>query len=92
MSLTWPAKDPDEVLDYIVDWSSRTSNDHISNSAFTLSANSGCSIVANSFSNTLTTVWLMGGTNGKQVKVTNRIETVGGRTFEEAVILIIRAK
>jgi hypothetical protein len=92
MNLKWPPKDPAEVLDYIVDWSARLPADLIANSTFTVSGGANVAIVANSYSNTTTTVWLASGTAGRVAKITNQITTVGGRTFEESVNLTIQQK
>lgn len=75
--LTWDAKDPDEVLDYDIDWTQRLYSadeldrfnsgqtvvpaDHIASSEFHLPE--GASLIANSssFTATATKVWLSGG-------------------------------
>jgi hypothetical protein len=96
MSLSWPPKDPDEILDYDIDWTGRLYNeaelllvaagqtvvpaDTIATSTFTLPPG----IVANSTSNTTTAtkVWISGGTEGISYLVQNRIVTAGGRTMD----------
>lgn len=106
MSLSWPAKDPDEILDYDVDWTSRLYSadelalvaagqtvvpaDHIATSQFTLPVG----IVANSstFSNTATKVWLSGGTDGQAYAIVNRITTPGGRTMDQTIKIKIKTK
>lgn len=90
MRLIWPAKDPSEVLDYSIDWSNRLTSDRIVSSAFTVAPGANVSIVANSFSNTITTVWLASGTAGRVARVTNHVVTFGGREFEESVSLTIQ--
>lgn len=92
MALVWPPKDPQEVLDYVVNWAPRLRDETIVSSAFTIAAGANVSIVANSFSNTATTVWLAGGTHGRDARVTNSVTTSAGRTFEETVTLSIRQK
>jgi hypothetical protein len=80
MALSWPAKDPDEVLDYDVDWTQRlysadeldqvaagvtvTPADTIASSQFTLPSGT---LVANSssFTGVRTKVWLAGGADGQ---------------------------
>lgn len=90
MSLTWPFKDPDEVLDYQLDWSARLAVDTIATSTWIVPAN----ITKDSDSNTTTTttIWLSGGTLGDLVEITNRITTAAGRTMDQSVRLKIKAK
>lgn len=103
MSLSWPAKDPDEVLDFDIDWASRllsadeiaagttTPADAIASSQFTLPAGT---LVANSssYSSTRTKVWLSGGDDGLSYAVLNRIVTAGGRTMDQTVKLKVKSK
>lgn len=103
MSLSWPPKDPNEVLDYDIDWSSRllsadeiaagttTPADTIATSTFTLP---GGSLVANSslYTSTRTKVWLSGGDEGASYDVLNRITTAGGRTMDQTVKLKVKSK
>ncbi len=89
--LTWPAKDPDEVLDYQVDWSERLeTSETISTSNFTVATGT---VVKDSQSvaGGLTTVWLSGGTLGELCTILNRITTSQGRIYDETVRLRIRA-
>lgn len=91
MSLTWPNKDGDEVLDYEIDWSALLDTDTIATSAWVVS---GGDVVIDSSSNTTTTtkVWLSGGTNGTAASLVNTIVTAGGRTFEQGVKMKIKAR
>lgn len=74
-------KDPDEVLDYQIDWSSNLdSGDTISTSTFT--AATGLTKDSESNTTTASTVWLSGGTFGKSYLVTCRIVTAQARTKE----------
>lgn len=94
MALTWPNKDPEETLDYELDWSDRLAEgDTIATSAWEITAG-GDALVIDSDSNTdtTTTVWLSAGTLNKNYELTNTITTPGGRTHEQTVILKVRAK
>ena len=88
--LDWPSKDPDEVLDYSLDWAPRLIDDTISTSLFIIPDG----IVADSSSNspTETIVWLSGGTLGATYTITNRVVTAQGRTMDQTVRLRIRAR
>lgn len=81
LKLTWPNKDPSDVLDYQIDWSAALGTDTIASSTWTAT---GYTINSNSFTPTTTTVWLAGGPAGVN-KITNRITTAGGRTIERSV-------
>lgn len=87
--LIWPSKDPDEVLDYQVDWSARLGGDTIATSVFTLEQAAGLAIDSQSNAAKTATVWLSGGTNGVTGWLLNRITTAGGRTFDEVIQLAI---
>ncbi len=84
MALTWPNKDPAEVLDYQIDWSARLGTDTISTSTWTI--NSGSVVLgANTKTTTSVTTWLSGGTLGETCEVANAIVTTGARTLEQLV-------
>jgi hypothetical protein len=91
MSLKWPAKDPDEVLDYRVDWTKRLGRDTIETSEWP-DAPDGITIVTQTNTTKSTTIWLSGGTLGQNYTFTNRITTAGGRTMDQSVTLPIRAR
>jgi len=82
-------KDPDDVLDYLWDWTEwlANENDTISSSTFTVETG----LTKNSSTNTTTTatVWLSGGTAGQEYDVTNRIVTTGGRTKDETRRVVV---
>ena len=92
MSLKWPDKDPDEVLDYDIDWSARLdTGDTISASLFSVAA--GDVVVdSDSHQNTETKVWLSGGTNSTVAAILNPITTAAGRQFDQTVRLRIRTR
>lgn len=90
MALEWPAKDPDEVLDYQLDWSARLGDDTITTSTWT--ATVGMTLGTTTNTTKATTVWLSGGTLNANYDITNQIVTAGGRTMEQTVKLKVRAK
>ena len=84
MALKLPSRDPDEVLDYVVDWSARLSADTISTSSFAI--DSGVAVIGvTSATTTTTTVWLSGGVAGEITQVRARIVTAGGRTMDQTL-------
>lgn len=88
--LVWPAKDPDELLDY--SWTVPL-DDGDTISGFTILLDSGTvTIVTKESSGAAATAWLSGGTNGETALFTLTVTTNGGRTFEEKAALAIVAK
>lgn len=89
---SWPTKDPDEVLDYQVDWTNRLQvGETISTCDFSVVSGA---VTINSEGNVgaLATVWLSGGTAGELCSILNRITTSAGRTYDQTVKLRIRTK
>lgn len=85
-SLSWPAKDPDEVLDYALDWSNvLETGETISTSTWTVP--SGITDSSASISGSTTRIWLSSGTSGTVYSVTNKIVTSDGRTWERTARL-----
>ena len=80
--LAWEApKDPDDVVDYDMDWSDWLGTDTISTSIWTFTAAATAGLVQDSKSNTttVTKIWFSAGTAGNW-EITNRVVTAGGRT------------
>lgn len=87
---TWPAKDPDEELDYEIDWSPRVGTDAIATSTWIVPT--GITSADGSNDDTTTTIWLSGGTVGTTYTLTNRIVTDAGRTMDQSVKIKIKTK
>ena len=82
----WDDKDPDDVLDYEIDWSTwltASGGDTISSSTWTVPT--GITKTTDSHTTTTTTIWLSGGTAGTTYTLTNEIVTAGGRTKDQSV-------
>lgn len=93
MAEVWEApKDPDDIKDYEVDWSARLPGDTISASTWSLAVGTGLVIDSFSFTNTVTKVWLSAGTAGVNYELLNRVETAGGRTYDQTMKLKVRAR
>lgn len=92
--LSWPEpKDPDEVLDYQVDWSRRLkAGETLVTSEFTAAGSLTFEITDTSLNGGLTTFWAQGGAVGETVRITNRVTTNQGRTYDQTGRLQIRAK
>jgi hypothetical protein len=91
MALKWPNKDPDEVLDYLIDWAARMAEgDTIVTSTWIVP--SGIIKDSDSFGDDTTTAWFSGGTIGTKYSITNRVVTAEARTMDQTVTLTIKAK
>ena len=76
-------KDPDEVLDYTVNWADRLlSGETISTSTWIVA--SGITEDSDSQTSDATTIWLSGGSAGTTYDILNRIVTSDSRTYEQA--------
>lgn len=80
--MAWTSKDPDDVLDYQIDWSAELGTDTISTSTWTVPA--GLTKDSDTNTDTTTTVWVSGGTAGTTYALLNKIVTAAGRTYEQA--------
>jgi hypothetical protein len=92
MSCQTPIKDPNAVLDYVVDWApwlADSGSDTITAVVWTAT---GLTITSSSFTTTDATVRLSGGTSGTLYTVSCRITTAGGRIDERSFKLRVRDK
>lgn len=76
-------KDPDDVVDYSIDWSEWLDGDTIIASSWIVEA--GITPDSEAFTTTITTVWLSGGTTGEVYECTNRITTAAGRQRDQTI-------
>lgn len=79
-------KDPGAVLDFSFDWTKWLAplSDIITASVWVVEPTGSLVVTINSFSNTITTVWLDGGIAGTDYRVTNKITTNAGRKDERS--------
>lgn len=76
-------KDPEATLDYHIDWSAWLDDDTISTVTWTVPT--GLTQVTATYTTTVATVWLSGGTAGEEYQVACAITTAGGRTDERTI-------
>ena len=91
----WPDKDPDEVLDYELDWQDAdyprlAAGETIATSTVTVTSGT-VDIDSDSNDGTVVTVWLSGGTLNETCEILNRVVTSAGRTYDHSVKIRIRA-
>lgn len=90
MPLAWPNKDPDEVLDYVLDWSDRLDGDTILSSTWEVPT--GITKDSDSATGDKATIWLSGGALGDNYTLVNRVTTAAGRTMDQSVKLKVRTR
>lgn len=85
MATFFALKDPNALLDYVIDWSEwlATSTDTISASTWILPAD--LTEFTSSFGTATAVVWISGGSAGEVYDVVNRIVTFGGRTEDRTI-------
>lgn len=94
MALRWDDKDPDEVLDYSLNWTKRLGDgEALLTSEWTISGPDELLVQdSDSLSSPATTIWLSAGTLNKTYTLLNRVTTSGGRTMDQSVRLKLKAK
>lgn len=83
-------KDPNETLDYQIDWTARLNTDKISSSTWIVPA--GIQKTAETHIDTGTSVWLAGGTTGESYTLVNRVNTLGGRIMDQSIKIKIKER
>lgn len=90
ITLKWPNKDVDEVLDYSIDWTSRLlASETIVTSLFEVSSGE-VTLGDQDNTDTVCTVWISGGTHLEVNVITCSITTSQSREFRVAVALETR--
>lgn len=91
-------KDPDEVLDYLVDWAGTeqkpgrlVAGDSIVTSTWIMPTTPDSALIKDSdtHDDTTTTIWLSGGTLGAKYTLQNRVVTDDGRTMDKSMVITI---
>lgn len=83
-------KDPDSTEDYPFVWAGELDGDTISSSTFVLP--DGLTQVSTSNTTTMATIFVSGGTDGQTYRITNRIVTAGGRTWDKTIRIQVSEK
>ena len=95
--LTWPSKDPDEVLDYELDWADNKRprlqpGETLIDSKWFVTAGDVMLTREEWVPSGIATVWLTGGSAGTLCTILNRVTTSMGRTYDQSVKLRVRTK
>jgi hypothetical protein len=92
MALKWPDKDPEALKDYSLDWSAMLATAEVIESSAWSVLPTGLTLngLPASFTDSVTTVWLSGGTAGVAYVVKNTIETDRGLIDERSITIKIK--
>jgi hypothetical protein len=94
----WPEKDPDDELDYSLSWADQMTIDTDTIASYEpIVAEGDIEIVMDlgktpSHDDTLTLVWLRGGTAGTTCQIVNRITTTEGRQYDHTRTIKIKER
>ncbi len=83
-------KAPAAYLDYTLDWSVWLAGDTIGSSSWFFPEE--LTSTDEIYTPTTTTVWIGGGELGQRYTVTNRIVTMGERTDERSITILVQAR
>ena len=93
---SWPPKDPDEVLDYTVNWRKPGNECLVAGetiSTSTVVVAEGTVVVDSTDDDgSIVTIWLSGGTAGEVCRIRNHITTSAGRKYDKTGVLRIRER
>ena len=85
-----PAKDPDEVLDYAIDWTDQLAIDADEIQGVTWTFPSGLTKASQDEAEGIARVFISGGAAGQRYEIGHRMVTAGGRTYDRTVTLAVR--
>ena len=83
-------KDPQGLLDYLIDWEAFLDGDFIDSVLWIVP--DGLVSEAEAHDNTTATIWLSGGTVGMTYDVVCRITTIGGRIDDRTIAICVKDK
>jgi hypothetical protein len=93
--MTYLLKDPNAVLDYLVDWGAEyLGDDQIASSAWLVSPvePGGVTIAGSDFDASSTSVKAAGGVSGRVYRLINTVELMSGRGDSRSVVLRVEAR
>lgn len=93
--MTLLMKDPDAVLDYMVDWGAEyLGDDAVAQSRWDVSSveTDGVEIVGSAFDYRTATAQIGGGSPGKIYRITNSVVTASGREDSRSIVLRVEER
>lgn len=85
-------KDPDDQLDYRIDWNPRLNDEEIINTAVWSVVEGDIEITSSIIDGGFAVVWVRGGTPNQRQLLNCRITTSGGRQFDQRSYIDVRVK
>ena len=85
-------KDPDEVLDFRVNWANVLGADVDTIATGSFTAEAGITKGSEVMATTYMDVWLSGGTDAEDYEILNDIETASGRTWQRSILIKVIEK
>lgn len=93
MAYSWPAKDPDDIRAYGIDWSDDlATGETVVTSDWTIVTTGTLTSGTEGNTGTVTSLWLLGGTVGETYEVRNEIVTSGDQTIGRTVRIKVKAR
>ena len=83
----WPTKDPDDILDYAIDWAGFTGGDSIV--AHEWIVPDGLTLDRSDFIADVAIAWLSGGVAPRTYRITSRVTTASGRRIDRSASLLV---
>lgn len=93
--MTFLLKDPDAVLDYLIDWGAEyLGDDLLAESEWAVAPDEagGIAIVGSNFDATTSTVKAAGGAAGRIYRLTNEVATASGRVDSRSIVLRVEKR
>jgi hypothetical protein len=81
-------KDPDSTIDFLFNWKPELNGDTVYTSTFLLP--DGLTEVSSSNTENTATIFVSGGSEGCVYRITNRVVTVGGRTRDKTIHVLVQ--
>jgi hypothetical protein len=85
-------KDPGATLDYSFDWGPWLGSDILATSNWVVEVGLTVIPASESFTDTITTLFISGGTDGEEYIITNVVTTNGSRTDERSIEIKVRQR
>ena len=83
----WPTKDPDDILDYAIDWGGFTDGDSIVDHEWIIP--DGLTLDRSDFVADVAIAWLSGGVAPRTYRITSRVTTASGRRIDRSASLLV---
>lgn len=90
-ALSWPSKDPNEVLDFGLDWTAAFNSEEVIVASL-WEVPPGLIVLQEGFDSRAAVIWLAGGADATVYVLVNRVTTSQGRTYDQSVRLKAKSR